>query len=245
MKKNDPFKELRESIHGNNNLFRVMEMSIPLSVQTAYFTLSNKLRGKDYILDIDSWKQQLFDENVNTEDKKKLLVYLSGSKEILALRLLEEYEKVAPDELKDWCSIALLEARVQIESDILGERPVIIATGLGGKENKLRFFVVFATKKGEDFSPYQEKLMERELLFFAKKYNCEIEEIRIHSNFATILTLIPFDIEKPGQLFDHVIDECNAYGDFLREDYILTNVRILSDLEIKRALKKKRVDSTQ
>ncbi|MDD6209469.1 MAG: hypothetical protein PUB21_02570 [Bacteroidales bacterium] len=238
MKKDDPFKALHDSIHGNNNFFRIMEMSIPLAVQTAYFKLSNKLRSEDQPFDFDDWKKRLLDESTGTEEKKKLLILLSGSKEIVALRLLEEYSKSVPDELKYWCSIALLEAQVQIESDILGEKPVIIATGLGGKEDKLRFFIVFATNNDVPFSPYQENLLEHELSFFAKKYNCEIEEIRIHSNFATVLTLVPLDIEKPGRLFDRVIQECNAYGDFLRNDYVLTNVRILSDNEIKRNLRK-------
>jgi hypothetical protein len=152
--------------------------------------------------------------------------------------LLEEYAKTAPEALEYWSALALLEARVQIESDILGERPVIVATGLGGKANKLRFFVVMATANNADFTPYQETLIEKELSFYAPKNDCEIEEIRIHPNFITVLALLPVDMEKPGLLFDKVIAECNAYGDFLRKDYLLTNIRILSDSEIRRTLRR-------
>ena len=236
MSKNNPFKELHDSIQGNSNLYRIMEESIPLSVQTAYFKLSNKIRAKEYLFEYDLWSSQLFDDNVDDGQKRCVLLMLAASREITAFRLLEKYAEVADGEMVYWTALALLEARVQIESDILGERPVIVASGLGGKENKLRFFVVLAVTDNADFSKYQEEMLERELLFHARKYNCEIEEIRVHQNFATIIALLPIELETPGLLFDAVITECNSFGDFLREDYVLTNVRILPDSEIRRTL---------
>ena len=236
MSKHNPFKELHDSIQGNSNLYRIIEESIPLSVQTAYFKLSNKIRTDAHAFEFDLWRELLFDSGVDNERKKRILVLLAASKEITAFRLLEKYAEVAEGELVYWAALALLEVRVQIESDILGEQPVIVASGLGGKENKLRFFVVLAMAGEAEFSDYQEKMLEREFSFYAKKCDCDIEEIRIHSNYATVIALIPIELEKPGLLFDKVIAECNSYGNFLREDYVLTNVRILSDSEIRRTL---------
>ena len=236
MAKRNPFNELHKSIQANSNLYRIIEESIPLSVQTAYFKLSNKLRSEDYTIDYDSWSRRLFDDEVDEVRKKRMLLMLAASKEIKALRLLEHYSEAAAGEMVYWSALALLEARVQIESELLGERPVIVASGLGGKENKLRFFVVMAVAENTEFSGYQETMLERELSFFAKKYDCDLEEIRLHSNFATIMSLIPIELEKPGVMFEKVIEECNAYGDFLREDYILTNVRVMPDSEIRRTL---------
>ena len=236
MSKHDPFKELHDSIQNNRNLYRIIEDSIPLSVQTAYFKLSNKVRAEEYDCEYDLWHEQLFDKIVGAAQKKRILLQLAASKEIKGLRLLEKYAEIAEGELVHWVALAILEARVQIESDILGERPVIVASGLGGKESKLRFFVVLAIADGVEFTEYQETMLEREIAFYAKKYEYEIEEIRIHSTYATVTTLIPLKIDKPGILFETVIEECNAYGNFLRNDYILTNVRFLSDAEIRRTL---------
>jgi len=238
MTKNDPFKELYDSIHGNNELLRIMETSVPISVQTAYFKMSNSIRLEEHPFNLELWRKRLLSDEVDEDSKKRILVLLSGSKNIEAFRFLEAYSKTAKGVLAHWSALALLEARVQIESDILGERPVIVASGLGGKENKLRFFVVLATVGGADLTLYQERMLEKELSFYAKKQACEIEEIRIHSHFATVLVLLPVDIENPGLLFDKVIDECNAYGNFLRKDYVLTNIRILSDSEICRTLRR-------
>ena len=236
MAKHNPFKELHKSIQANSNLYRIIEESIPLSVQTAYFKLSNKLRTEDHTIDYDLWGRWLFDDEVDEARKKRMLLMLAASKEIKALRLLEYYSETSKGEMVYWSALALLEARVQIESDILGERPVIVASGLGGKENKLRFFVVLAVAENTELSDYQAKMLERELLFYAKKYDCELEDICLHSNFATIISLIPIELEKPGVMFEKVIEECNAYGDFLREDYVLTNVRVMPDSEIRRTL---------
>lgn len=238
MAKKDPFKELHDSIHGNNDLLRIMETSIPVSVQAAYFKLSNKIRSEEYDFNFESWRERLLSDDTDDESKKRIMIQMSGTKDIAAFRFLEEYAKTVKGELVYWCALALLEARVQIESDILGERPVIVATGLGGKDNKLRFFIVLATVDGADFTPYQESLLEKEFSFYAKEYGCDIEDIRIHSNFITVLALVPVDMDNPGILFDKVVEECNSYGDFLRKDYVLTNVRILSDSEIRRTLRR-------
>ena len=236
MSKHDPFQELYNSIQSNSNLFRIIEESIPLSVQTAYLKLSNKMRTKEYAYEYALWSEQLFDKETPDKQIKQILLLLAASKEIKAFRLLERYAKTVKGELTYWVALALLEARVQIESDILGERPVIVASGLGGKDNKLRFFVVLAVADGAELTEYQEKMLERELFFYAKKYDCDLEDIRIHSNYTTITALIPITVKSPGVLFDAVIAECNSYGNFLRKDYVLTNVRILGDNEIRRTL---------
>jgi hypothetical protein len=40
-------------------------------------------------------------------------------------------------------------------------------------------------------------------------------------------------------VFREAIDECNRYGDFLNDDFIVTNVRTLSFREIKDFLERK------
>ena len=78
MAKHNPFKELHKSIQANSNLYRIIEESIPLSVQTAYFKLSNKLRTEDHTIDYDLWGRWLFDDEVDEARKKRMLLMLAA-----------------------------------------------------------------------------------------------------------------------------------------------------------------------
>ena len=54
---------------------------------------------------------------------------------------------------------------------------------------------------------------------------------------ATILLLLPMH-HSLKVVFQEAIDECNKYGDFLKDDFIVTNVKTLSFKEIKNFLER-------
>ena len=57
------------------------------------------------------------------------------------------------------------------------------------------------------------------------------ESIDFMEGFSSFLVMLPLtvDIKK---VFQNVIEECNQYGDFLNEDMIVTNVKVMSRSEI-------------
>ncbi|HSP84063.1 MAG TPA: hypothetical protein VLN72_10075, partial [Gillisia sp.] len=77
----------------------------------------------------------------------------------------------------------------------------------------------------------QQKLVKDELIFGLKPVDGEFESIDFFEGFCTSLVLLPVtaDIKK---VFSNVVEECNQYGDFLEEDMIITNVKVLSRNEI-------------
>ena len=118
-----------------------------------------------------------------------------------------------------------------LESKILNENQVFISTGLGGKGTKLRYFIVFFTNKGKTFNEFHKNILASELEFYFKQANAEVEDMMFFDNFATFKAVIPLSIPLKN-LFKDIILECNQYGDFLMSNFIITNVRCLSEEEI-------------
>ncbi len=67
-------------------------------------------------------------------------------------RAIESFIEEAEEALGFLGILALNESRMLLESKILDENQVFISTGLGGKDEKLRYFVVLMsrTKAGSD-----------------------------------------------------------------------------------------------
>ena len=127
-----------------------------------------------------------------------------------------------------------------LESKILNENKVFISTGLGGKGDKLRYFVVLIGRNISEFSEIHKKIIQNEFEMTLRKYNAEIEEIEYSQAFATLLTIVPLNVTIK-QVFKEAIDESNLYGNFLIPNFIITNVKTLSFDEIRDFLEKQRL----
>jgi hypothetical protein len=121
-----------------------------------------------------------------------------------------------------------------IQSSLMDEQQVYISTGLGGKEQKLRYFVVFICSENiQEYSAVQRKVIHNELEYGIKNNNGILEEISFEKDLAIALLLLPVKSDIQG-VFSSIINECNQYGDFVRPDIIITNVKRMSVDEIRR-----------
>jgi hypothetical protein len=109
---------------------------------------------------------------------------------------------------------------------------VFISTGLGGKDEKLRYFVVLMTRSRVNLTASQKMVIKNEFEFILNKFDAVLEEADFSDYLATITLLLPMN-HSLKSVFKEAIDECNRYGNFLNDDFIVTNVRILSFGEIK------------
>ncbi|HSM48876.1 MAG TPA: hypothetical protein VK872_13735, partial [Draconibacterium sp.] len=156
---------------------------------------------------------------------------------VKAFRTIEKFVAIAEGEIKQWAVLALQESRMLIQSSLLEEQQVFISTGLGGKGQKLRYYVVFINKKqSEILTGTQQKLLKDELIYELNQNGGEFESMDFSEGFSTVLVMLPLqtDLKK---LFRNIIDECNQYGDFLDDDMIVTNVKVMSRNEIIEMLK--------
>ncbi len=219
---------------GDNNL-NILEEQIDVDLQMEYYEYSKNNPQEASEKEIIEKKDIIFEKNTSLEDKKCLLVQLASIENIEAYRTIEKFLEKPNRKLHDWARLAFQESRMLLESKLLDENQILISTGLGGKGLKLRYFVVFYTKNGQLYSNLQKKLLKSELEFAFQRYHSELENLEFEDNLATVLCVIPLNVPIQD-LFMKILNECNQFGNFIDENYIITNVKRFSFPEIREFL---------
>ncbi|MFZ5941083.1 MAG: hypothetical protein ACOYXB_10975 [Bacteroidota bacterium] len=236
--------KIKEMFGTNPGTFNIMEEQIDIDLQMDYFEASRRIASEvDEFWAMDQAKN-LIEDDYPLEVKKRILARLASMEKVEAYRVIENYLKVADPEIRDWTQLALQESRMHLESQLLEENQIFISTGLGGKEHKLRYFVVLIARSRKILSEVQQKVIKSEFAFILKKYDAEIEEIEFSDYLATILLLLPINYPIK-QVFTEAIEECNQYGDFLRDHFIVTNVKKLTFKEIRDFIERKKKKSSK
>jgi hypothetical protein len=239
--RNDVFERFQNSFGNMDGRFHVLEQRIPIEVQMEYFKYSEQMRrnkvkisGEEYEMCI----QSLENDMLSASRKKYILSALAISNDVKAFRLLEDYVQHPDPVIINWAYMALMESRISLESELLEEKQIYISTGLGGKGEKLRFYVLMLASKEEPFQEYQRQTIEREFAYYLPKEDCEIERLTIHDLYVELLILIPMrkDIKA---ILDRVLTECNEYGNFISDIITVTNVKELSTDEITEIINKR------
>lgn len=234
MEKHNIYKRIQEAISTLPENFSILEEQIDIELQMEYFNYGRDIKAHFTDEMILQHMTDLFDQNVPLEEKKNLLVLLASQEKVEAFRTIEKYTKTPDPELREWSILALQESRMVIQSSLMDEQQVYISTGLGGKDQKLRYFVVFIGNENVvEYSAVQQKVIQNELEYAIQKNKGILEEISFDENLAVSVLLLPVKSDIQG-VFSNVINECNQYGDFVRQDIIITNVKRLSVHEIKR-----------
>lgn len=219
---------------------KILEEVIDINLQMEYFKLAGDIKSNP-----QKFPAFEFDEHVNFEsisaDKEHYRIYLiqlaqSGNPKAFAM--LEKILQSNKSDFRDWGVLALQEARMVLEAYLLDENNIFISTGLGGKDGKLRYFVVLVGKSEDDFSALQTKIVTQEITYKFQEKSAVIENLVITGRFACITALIPLPVVL-GDMFNEIIETCNEYGNFLFEEFIITNVKILSYEEIVDFINKK------
>ena len=240
----DVFKKFRDSFSRMEGHFHILEQRVPVELQMEYFKYSENVRKENRPprpLSEDEcetlYNTLLTEETTDKTEKRYLLSQLATSKSVRAYRLLEEYTQHPDPEVIDWAYMALMESRISLESDFSDEKQIYISTGLGGKGEKLRFYVLMTSKGKKPFQEYQRQTIEREFAYYLPKTDCEIERLTIGEQYVELVFLIPVRTDIKATL-DRVINECNQYGDFLSNVFTITNVKELTAEEVSEIINK-------
>ena len=221
------------AIAGSN--LNILEEEVDMKVQQEYFRLAHELSQKadanpdikkEYLERIND----LFDEDTDTEVKKRMLVVLANVADVAVYRTIESFSKQASP-LQKWAVIALQQSRMLLQSSLLDDPGVFISTGLGGQGMLLRYFCVFFNRKPGELPAFQQNTLKNELETVIRKAEGSIESIEFKQDFTIALLLLPLQTDLQD-LFAGLIDECNLYGNFLHENIIITNVKKLTENEI-------------
>lgn len=240
MEEDNIYKKIQEAISSLPENFSILEEQIDVELQMEYFNYSREIKAKYSVELILQHQIDLFNPAVPIDEKKNLLVLLASQEKVEAFRTIEKYAQHPDPELREWSILALQESRMVIQSSLMDEQQVYISTGLGGKEQKLRYFVVFICNENiQKYSAVQRKLIRTELEFALKNNDGILEEISYEKDLAIALLLLPVKSDIQG-FFSGVINECNQYGDFVRPDIIITNVKRMSVDEIRRFINREK-----
>lgn len=232
----DVFKRFRDSFSKMDGHFHILEQRVPVELQMEYFKYSEQVRkerAKPDLNDMDytAFRESLSNPESTTDYKKYILSMLATSREVKAYRMLEDYVQHPDEDVSNWAYMALMESRISLESELSDEKQIYISTGLGGKGEKLRFYVLMLSRDRKPFQEYQRKVIEREFAYFLPKADCEIERLTIGEQYVELVFLIPVRADIKLTL-DKVINECNQYGDFLSDIFTITNVKELTQQEV-------------
>jgi len=233
MKRN---RDNRENSKNVLNSFTLIDEAIDLSIQQEYFTFSETIDfdNVDYE-EVLTESGKLFYEHTPIESKKRILILLAHLGTAESCRTLEKYLKISEGNLRDWALLSLNECRTFLESVLLQEEGGFISTGLGGKDNKLRYYFIVSSKGGLPFSETHRNTLKRGFETISLKYKSEIEEINFEAAYAMIGILIPMDVAV-GEVIEEGISECNKMVEFLFLDYYVTNVKKPTPEEISKYL---------
>ena len=232
----DVFKKFRDSFSKMDGHFHILEQRVPVELQMEYFKYSEQVRkerAKPDLNDMDytAFRESLSNPESTTDYKKYILSMLATSREVKAYRMLEDYVQHPDEDVSNWAYMALMESRISLESELSDEKQIYISTGLGGKGEKLRFYVLMLSRDRKPFQEYQRKVIEREFAYFLPKADCELERLTIGEQYVELVFLIPVRADIKLTL-DKVINECNQYGDFLSDIFTITNVKELTQQEV-------------
>lgn len=222
--------------------FSILEEQIDIDIQVKYFELANRVRSKKNAAKCFKNREELFLDDISDDRKREILLAIASIDDVKAFRTIEKFVGLAEGEIKQWAVLAFQESRMLIQSSLLDEQQVFISTGLGGKGQKLRYYVVFINRnRNIILTKTQQKLLKNELVYELNQNKGEFESMDFSEGFSTVLVMLPLqsDLKK---LFRSVIDECNQYGDFLDDDMIVTNVKVMSRNEILEMLKQNKDD---
>ena len=235
-------EEIRDFLDNIPDTFEILTQGIAPELHKEYIKYSESFGTGDLSEEgINQLAGLLFKEKVPSTNKKKALTLLSHTGSILAYRKIEAFSENAEAGLKQWAHLAMMECRMLIESELTGKPGGFIATGLGGAEDKLRYFFLVLPLDGQQFDEIQQDVVKKEFELHAPVVNSRVETIEADGNYIEITALIPLNV-KITDFIETGIGKCNELGEFVLNHYYATNGTIPDKDEIIEIIKIVRED---
>jgi len=198
--------EIRKVLDSIPYEFRVLEDNINQSTIEEFYDLGERIANNEN------------EEGNILNPRKEELVKLAKIGDIKSYRVIEEIiQNTENSDLKEFACVALKFARVSLENRLSDEPIGFISSGLGGKENKLRYY--FVIQSTEKISKEREQMIIDELKLICLSSDSEFETIENFGNYVLIKILVSIDFAI-GNVIEQLIDKCN----FAEKEYFCTNV---------------------
>ncbi len=228
-------QKMRELAKAHPEKICIIETSVDSEIQIEFFETLQKLEKKLIESpDVKLLKSELYNTETDSSRQKEILALLAGLGEVESYRIIEEFLKITENNLKSWAFLAYQQAKLFLESKLLEESKIYIASGLGGSEHRLRYSFAI-NSKFEEFDKYQKDTITGEIKYFFKKEDSILEDLFFDEKFAVATALIPVYSDLVD-LLQVIIDEINQYGEFLEPNVFITNEKKINVIELKNSL---------
>jgi hypothetical protein len=216
---------------------KVVDLQLDMKTQMEYFSLLSEIfQGNNPEALASIPREKTFDPNVPWEYRKRMLAWLSSSEEVDVLRDLEQYEKNCPEEERGFVSMCVYQCRTNIESALLGEHHAVVASGMGGEGNRIRYFAALTTVSGQAWSATEQHLLREELMLACREQDAAVELLEFSGRYAKILLLTPITL-SPVAVVRSAKNASNELGVFISQREVITNISRLSDEELDKILR--------
>jgi hypothetical protein len=228
------YEHIMEFLSSFHCKFKVVEDKINPKIQKEYFEYSNSFdRGELDETETQKLIDHLFSPLLSESGKKKALSLLSHLGTVEVYRQIERYHNDCQDEtMKQWSALALHECRMFLESSLLDENISLVSSGLGGLQDKLRFYYLLLPLPDKLFTVTQQNIIKDELDYAAEELNCIVETADLLDEYVAVTALIPITVAITTFL-NAAVEKCNELGRFVLEDYFATNQEIPDENKIK------------
>lgn len=158
-------------------------------------------------------------QNINpTQEQLRVIVQMAKHGSIGVLRKLETFIQQLPDgNMREWTKLAIMYCRLQIENELLDQPIGFIASGLGGKGNKLRYYVVLVAK--QPLNDYLANTVKDAYEQTCQQYDSELESLEWQDNYLIIKLLAAFQ-----HFVNDIIEAGINEAGILESYYIVTNM---------------------
>ena len=238
----DNEKDIRKFLESIPDHFVILKEGIDIKTHKEYLDYSHSfVHGELSEKQTINLGNMLYDDKCTIDSKKKIVTLLAHLGTISAFRQIEKYYNNPDNDIKNWTALALQECKMFLESALTDESAGFISTGLGGTNDKLRYYFLVLPLTDKQFTSIQHRIIKDEFLLIAKELKCFVETVDNSDTYVGLTVLVPMDVAI-GVFIDKGIQKCNELGGFVFEFYYVTNQDIPNNLEIIEIIKIVRAD---
>lgn len=174
--------------------------------------------------EIETTKNQLFDQKFSEDKKKQLLFRLAHTSLPEAYYVLQDFYFKSTGFLQEWSALCLEECQMFLETDLIDndsdDERIMISSPGGGDGKRLRFWVVLSTKKSDiKFEKNNQKKLIQELNHHFSEHDSLIENFDWHENYLLLTALQSFDVS----IDDLIVPIMKNNSDLLKFHYLTVN----------------------
>lgn len=225
----DPIGDILRNLPERLN---VVKRGINPDVQQAYLEYADSINPDEYAgHNAVANGQKLLSAEISPDEKKKCLILLAREGTAEACLAINRFVETASSELEDWGILALEACWLLTESRLFDKEMGMLVSGLGGEDDRLRYFFAVPSKDNLVLTDAHQKEIQQAFARACKRFDSIMEELRVHRDYITLLLLIPQDVAV-ATVIEGGIAESNQNSQLLHPDYFVTNTNIPTDEEI-------------